>query len=177
MIIKQYKTFKKDANEAFPIIIQTQLKHIQASGPMFPEARWVPCLTLRDINYQAIVFHLCWLSIVSSCAFQPLVLFALSDRPVPTLTPSSQCLSSPEINQAVFRLVAYLHPIFSEEFQSFWTNCSCFCIWVQILIPYPWSSNLLWTIIVMQSVATCFELPQFSFNWLPPISGIDLITS
>ena len=32
--MKQYKTFKKDANEALPIIIQTHLKHIQASGPM-----------------------------------------------------------------------------------------------------------------------------------------------
>ena len=35
--IKQNNTFKKDANEASAIVFL--LKHIQASCPMFPEAR------------------------------------------------------------------------------------------------------------------------------------------
>ena len=31
--MKQSETFKKDAYKALPIIIQTHLKHMQASGP------------------------------------------------------------------------------------------------------------------------------------------------
>ena len=38
-IYNNTKTFKKDANEALQNIIQTHLKSMQASGPMFPEAR------------------------------------------------------------------------------------------------------------------------------------------
>ncbi len=42
--IKQYKTFKNEADKA-------SLKHIQASGPMLPKARCIPCITLRNISY------------------------------------------------------------------------------------------------------------------------------
>ena len=40
----------RNTNEALSIIIQTYLKHIQFSGPMFPEARWVPCITLTQLT-------------------------------------------------------------------------------------------------------------------------------
>ncbi len=42
--IKQYKTFKNEADKA-------SLKHIQASGPLLPKARCIPCITLRNISY------------------------------------------------------------------------------------------------------------------------------